>query len=176
MSEEIAPLDVNVEDQDANDLIVLQAKDGFHCTVKRRVVQLSQVISTMTRGSERTVLLENIHGKILQKVIEFLEYYIDFPLSEIERPLRSSDMKKVVGDWYANYVNVPQDELFELITASNYLGIGPLLDLTCAKVAAMIKGKTPREIIAKFNIQNDFTPEEEDAVRAEQRWAEEEDS
>ncbi len=37
----------------------------------------------------------------------------------------------------------------------------------------MIKGKTPEEIRKTFNIQNDFTPEEEDQIRRENEWAEE---
>ena len=36
----------------------------------------------------------------------------------------------------------------------------------------MIKGKTPEEIRAHFNIQNDFTPEEEEEVRRENAWCE----
>ena len=75
--------------------------------------------------------------------------------------------------WYANYVTVEQDILFELILAANYLDIKPLLDLTCATVASMIKGKTPEEIRKVFNIVNDFTPEEEAQVREENKWCEE---
>ena len=47
------------------------------------------------------------------------------------------------------------------------MDIKSLLDLTCAKVASMIKGKTPEEIRKTFNIVNDFTPEEEAQVREE---------
>ena len=60
-----------------------------------------------------------------------------------------------------------------LLQAANYMDIKPLLDLTCAKVASMIKGKTPEQIRKTFNITNDFTPEEEEAVRTENSWAEE---
>jgi hypothetical protein len=56
------------------------------------------------------------------------------------------------------------------VQAANYMDIKPLLDLTCAKVASMIKGKTPEQIRKTFNITNDFTPEEEEAVRAENKW------
>ena len=56
--------------------------------------------------------------------------------------------------------------------AANYLNIKTLLDLTCKTVADMIKGKTPEEIRAHFNIQNDFTPEEEEEVRRENAWCE----
>jgi hypothetical protein len=55
--------------------------------------------------------------------------------------------------------------------AANYLNIKSLLDLTCKTVADMIKGKTPEEIRAHFNIQNDFTPEEEEEVRWPHRAA-----
>lgn len=53
------------------------------------------------------------------------------------------------------------------------MDIKPLLDLCCAKVASMIKGKTPEAIRKTFNIVNDFTPEEEAAIIAENKWAEE---
>ena len=47
------------------------------------------------------------------------------------------------------------------LQAANYLDIKSLLDLTCKRVADMIKGKKPEEIRKEFNIVNDFTSEEE---------------
>lgn len=46
------------------------------------------------------------------------------------------------------------------------------MDLTCAKVASLIKNKTPEQIREQFNIENDFTPEEEARVREENKWCE----
>ena len=63
--------------------------------------------------------------------------------------------------------------LFELIMASNYLDIKTLLDLACAKVASQIKNKSVHEIRQFFNIENDFTPEEESQIMEENKWAEE---
>jgi len=77
-----------------------------------------------------------------------------------------------VSEWDSEYVNIEQEVLFELILAANYLDSKSLLDLTCAKVASMIKGKTTEEIRKQFNIVNDFTPEEEAQVREENRWCE----
>ena len=61
--------------------------------------------------------------------------------------------------------------MFDLILAANFLDIKPLLDVTCEAVAMMIKGKTPEEIRATFHLKNDFTPEEEEAILLENRWA-----
>jgi len=66
--------------------------------------------------------------------------------------------------------------LMTVLQAANYLDIKALLDVGCKTVANMIKGKSPEEIRKTFNIQNDFTPEEEDQIRRENEWAEEYDS
>jgi S-phase kinase-associated protein 1 len=59
------------------------------------------------------------------------------------------------------------------LSAANFLDIKALLDVGCKTVANMIKGKSPEEIRKTFNIQNDFTPEEEEQIRRENEWAEE---
>ena len=82
-------------------------------------------------------------------------------------------MTEIVQEWYATFVAVDQEFLFELILAANYMDIKPLLDLTCATVASMIKGKTPDEIQKHFNIDNQLTPEEEAQIREENKWCEE---
>lgn len=102
-----------------------------------------------------------------------MKYHADNPPKEIEKPLKSANMADVVSQWDAEFVDLDQETLFELILAANYMDIKPLLDLTCAKVASLIKGKTPEQIRKTFNIQNDFTPEEEEVVRQENKWAEE---
>ena len=57
---------------------------------------------------------------------------------------------------------------------SGAVDIKDLLDLTCKTVAEYIKQcKTPEEIRLRFNIPNDFTPEEEEEVRKENAWCEE---
>jgi len=117
--------------------------------------------------------LPNVKSSILAKVIEFAQHYKVEPMNEIEKPLKSANMAEVVQEWYSNFITVEQEVLFELILAANYMDMKPLLDLTCATVASLIKGKTPEEIRKTFNIVNDFTPEEEAQVREENKWCEE---
>jgi len=119
------------------------------------------------------VPLPNVKSKVLGKVIEFMQHHVDKPMAAIEKPLRSDKMDEVCKDkWDATYINVPQELLFEIILAANYMDIKDLLDLSCAKVASLIKGKTPAEIRKTFNITEDFTPAEEIKVRVDNPWLE----
>ena len=119
------------------------------------------------------VPLPNVKSHVLRKVIGFCEHHDQEPMTEIVKPLKSKDMKDVVQTWYAEFVNLDQVLLFELILAANYLDIKPLLELSCAKVASLIKNRSIPEIRKFFNIENDFTPEEEAQIIEENKWAEE---
>jgi len=164
-----------LDDTSANVDLKLVSQDEERFTVSRKVAMMSELVKTMIENDkeERELPLPNVKGSTLAKVVEYLKYHAETPAKEIEKPLKSSNMAEVVSQWDAEYVEVEQELLFELILAANYMDIKPLRDLSCAKVASLIKGKTPEQIRKQFNIQNDFTPEEEEAVRAENKWAEE---
>jgi len=115
---------------------------------------------------ETPIPLLNITGAILDKVIKYCEHHKDDAPAPEYQP-----GAEIVG-FDADFVKVDQSTLFEMILAANFLDIKPMLDLTCKTVAKMITGKTPEEIRAQFNIQNDFTPAEEEQVRKENAWAE----
>eukprot|EP01083_Nonionella_stella_P017571 49165_1 len=160
-----------------NETINLMSKEGDPFAVEVGVAQMSELVKSMMEdeGDDEIaeIPLPNVKAQILKKVIEFCQHYKTEPMNEIEKPLKSSEMSEVVQKWYADFVNVEQPVLFELILAANFMDIKPLLDLTCATVASMIKGKTPEEIRRTFNITNDFSPEEEAQVREENKWCEE---
>ena len=103
-------------------------------------------------------------------------------MKEIEKPLKSNNMAENVEKWDAEFIDLDDTELFKIVNAANYLMIQSLLDLSCAKIASYIKGKSTQEIRDRFNIVNDFTEEEEEKVvflhvishlqiRQENRWA-----
>lgn len=82
-----------------------------------------------------------------------------------------ADAKAELDAWDKDFVHVDQGTLFELILAANYLACESLLSLTCETVASMIRGKSPEQIRATFNIKKDFTPEEEQQLLRENQWA-----
>lgn len=75
-----------------------------------------------------------------------------------------------VQQWYAHFVAVDQQTVIELACAAHHMDIKPLVSLTCATIASLIKGKTPEEIRNRFHVTNDFTPEEEAQIMEENGW------
>jgi S-phase kinase-associated protein 1 len=100
----------------------------------------------------------------------------DFP--DCPKPIPTSDLTVLLTEDDAKLL-LPLSEgrekttLFELILLANKVGCSGVLDIGCMMVAALIKGKNPEQIRQTFDITNDFTPEEEAAVSAENKWAEE---
>ena len=109
---------------------------------------------------------------MLRKVIEWCEHHRGDPPATNEEESDTRKRTTEIEEWDQKFMQVDQEMLFEIILAANYMDIKALLDVGCKTVANMIKGKSPEEIRKTFNIQNDFTPEEEDQIRRENEWAE----
>ena len=57
-------------------------------------------------------------------------------------------MERIVADkWDADYINkMNKKTIFQVILGANYMDLPSLLHLGCAKIATLIKGKSPEEI------------------------------
>ncbi|SSD59221.1 probable Suppressor of kinetochore protein 1 [Saccharomycodes ludwigii] len=123
-------------------------------------------------GDNENILIPvpNVRSSVLEKVIEWAEHHRDSKFPDEE----DDDSRKTapIDAWDREFLKVDQEMMYEIILAANYLNIKPLLDAGCKVVAEMIRGRTPEEIRRTFNIVNDFTPEEEAAIRRENEWAE----
>lgn len=158
--------------------IKLLTADGEICDVERDVIAVSTTIKNMMDHSEvgaeddEPIPVQNVTANILKRVITWAQYHKNDRTDredDDQREKRSDD----ISAWDTDFLKVDQGTLFELLLAANYLGIDGLLDAACKTVANQIKGKGPDEIRKTFNIQNDFTPEEEAEVRHENQWVEE---
>ena len=143
------------------DSIQLVSKDNQVFTVNARSIILSSLIQDMIEENEDEmprIPVPNVEGKTLEKVIEYCNYHYDKPIEEIEKPLKG-DVNDYICEWDKKFLEMEQHVLIDVIMASNYLNIKSLLDLTCAKIASMIRGKSPQQIRDIFGIENDFTKE-----------------
>jgi S-phase kinase-associated protein 1 len=153
------------------------SKDGVKFAVPRPVAQMSVTIKEMLEDleeSEQEIPLPEVTAAYFEKVIAYCERHHYYPeVSTDPNWTPESKRSDDIVPWDANFINLPQEDIFQIILAANYLNIKNLLDLGCKTVANMIKGKTPEEIRKLFNIKNDFTPEEEEQIRRENAWCEE---
>jgi S-phase kinase-associated protein 1 len=152
--------------------ITFVSSDGEKFQINEIAARRSQLIKGVIDDfpDDPEVPLHNVKSNILEKIIKYLEYYKDNEPREIERPLSSGNFNECVDAWDFQFIDLELDQIFELILSANYMDIKPLMELASAKVASIIKGKTPEEIRKTFNIQNDFTPEEEAQIREENQW------
>ncbi|ORX40991.1 SconCp [Kockovaella imperatae] len=168
------------------DSVILQTSDDEQFTVEKKVAERSAMIKSMLEdlpSQDSMIPLPNVSSSVLAKVLEYCDHHKNEPLPAADADADDSRKKtSEIGDWDSNLSQVDQEMLFEIILAANYLDIKPLLDVGCKTVklttdqslsSNMIKGKSPEQIRTLFNIQNDFTPEEEEQIRKENEWAEE---
>ncbi|KAI1072779.1 uncharacterized protein FIESC28_11351 [Fusarium coffeatum] len=157
----------------------LASNDSANIEVDRVVAERSMLIKNMLEdvGDEsitqsNPIPIPNVNEAVLRKVIEWCEYHRNDPPQAQDDESDARKKTTDIEEWDQKFMQVDQEMLFEIILASNYLDIKPLLDVGCKTVANMIKGKSPEEIRKTFNITNDFTPEEEEQIRRENEWAE----
>lgn len=145
--------------------LVSKEQEAFE--VPRAVALRSITIKDMMEdtGMDVPVPLPMVGSRVLTKVIEYCTYH-----HRAEEDQTPEDATRV---WDRDFLKLDDESLFSMILAANYLNIKPLLDLACKAVADEIKGKTPDEIRTRFNIKNDFTPEEEEEVQKENAWCSE---
>ena len=157
---------------DAVKKIILVSTDSQKKEITKKAVERSGLVKGIIEDYPDDAIfpLAKVKGNILDKIIEYLNHYENEDPKEIEKPLPSANFKECVGEWDFNYINIELDLIFEIILAANYMDIKPLLELASDKVASHMKGKTTEEIRKMFNIQNGFTPEEEQQIIEENKW------
>ncbi|WFD35447.1 TATA-binding protein-associated factor mot1 [Malassezia cuniculi] len=158
-------------------MVVLTTSDNEQFTVDRDVAERSLLIKQMIEDigeSDMPIPLPNVSSSVLTKVLEYCNHHRNDPPSSLDDADEMRRRATDISEWDAKFIQVDQEMLFEIILAANYLDIKSLLDIGCKTVyvvpadsANMIKGKQPEEIRKLFNIQNDFTPEEEAQIRRE---------
>lgn len=155
-------------------LITLESNDKKQFEVSEAAARVSGQLREMIESgsAEGVVPLPNIAAATLERVVQYLNKHAEPAANRRNKALRSA-AEKELKKWNAEFVDGlgTDDAFFDLIVAADYLEIDELLDEGCKKIARVMKGKTPEQIRAIFDIPDDFTPQEKEEMRHEYAWA-----
>ena len=153
--------------------LILLSRENTQVPCLRNAALLSRTVASFLDGTEEDdapmIPLPNVPTAILLRIVEFLE----------RRWAACGDSDEVPSahaEWQQQFAHNPSQfhqETIDLLLAANFMDVPSLVTLCCQELASHIKGKTPEEIRAEFNIPNDFTPEEEEEIRKENAWCDE---
>merc|ERR1719454_81470 len=111
---------------------------------------MCNLIKSIVEGDSDVTRIEikKVAGDVLELIVNYLKHHRGTVPAEIAKPIRSVKMEKIVEDeWDAKFVNnLSKRSIFQVILGANYMDIKSLLHLGCAKIATLIKGKSPEEI------------------------------
>jgi S-phase kinase-associated protein 1 len=162
-------------------LIVLQSCESrpTQFRINRRAARLSKVLSGLADDAppeeEVVIPLPNVSDRVLALVVQYLTHHAERPPLPLPKPL-SSDVSEHVSDWDKNYIRKLVDDFgdtgvekykntIEVMLVADHLGIESLVDLACAVLASVMKDKEPQEIRDEFDVEEDFSADEEAKLR-----------
>ena len=162
---------MTMENKTIERIMKLQTLDEKVVDVSKKVIEKLVMIKEMVLDEFETdefwqkqeiVPLKNISSNTLNLIIKFVELGDDTTGEESETK-KERDSKK---EKFFN--GVEKHDLFDVLTATNFLNYKEMLKVGCKHVANYIKGKTPNEMREYFEVEDDFTPEERKELNIEE--------
>lgn len=165
--------------------ITLESSDEKKFVVDRVLFSsCSKIVSMMLDDydqkdieGEVVIPITTITGDILQKIIEYMEWHHAHPFVQADAEMENESKDKVpstfICEWDLKFLEMDWPKIFDLLMAVNWLDYTNLFNVLTQHIANTVKGKSTEEIRTTFNIVNDFTPEEEEQIKKENEWCEE---
>ena len=145
--------------------------------------QIMHMVDDLAEADEDLEIpLMEIEPEIFDLVAEYLEFHAGNPTKEFATPITTSDIRELVGEWDANFIDfknvevdgiIPVDQtdrLRKIAQAAMYLGCTPLLRLAGLKVATVIRHRDVRQIRQTFGLDPEMTSEEIRRAKTENPW------
>lgn len=147
--------------------IKLKSKDEKEFSISEKAVKRSKLIEGIIEDYQdnKIIPLPDVDGKILEKIIEYLNHYENSEPKIIKKPLKNYKMNEAFEKWDYDYINnMNIEDIINLLNASNYMDIDSLVQLCKNKIAYDIIEKPIDEVINIFKINNDLSEEENELM------------
>ena len=103
----------------------------------------------------------------LEFVLEWMNYHKKVAPRVVQRPMKTDNMKELVGQWDANFINKSNDMVYCIMVTANFLGVPALVELCCVRIVSLMINKPPHIIKKNLGLPEEFTPEFEAKLREE---------
>eukprot|EP01083_Nonionella_stella_P030901 84673_1 len=166
--------DVQGLDDEDDGTIRLVSCDGESFELPTKFAIHSNLVKSIREGDihANDISIKKVEKDTLELIVKYLNHHKGKAPVDIKKPIRSVKMDKIVEDvWDAEFINsLTTKVIFQVILAANYMDIKSLLHLGCAKIATMIKGKSPDEIKSILSAESPpCTPMQDTAPKEEQK-------
>ncbi len=146
-------------------ITIVSIKDGTKIELDKKCVRLSGLLKNLAEeyNDDNEMPIPDIDGDVLKKIAVYLEHYKDEDPKDVPKPLVKYDIKETYGEWDETYISEFSNDkafLFRLMEASNYLDCRSLLELSCSKVAVLIKDYSGKQMVEYFGLEEDMNEEQ----------------
>jgi hypothetical protein len=118
-------------------------KEGDKLAISPSVIEHNILLQEIFEDDHCEISLSMVNTKDLVRVIQFCNYYDRNPFTPFLKPITKFNIE---DSWYHTFVDLPREELFNLIHVANYLDNQPLLELLSAKISTMMRGLSLSEV------------------------------
>jgi S-phase kinase-associated protein 1 len=135
--------------------ISINTNDNITFEVPENLLTYSNMLSYALEDKDcNSIDLSLIDSKQFSCFLEFVKELDNNKgkFSKLPKPIIDTSLKTYLQEWEVNFIDniYKNGMLAKLADASNYLDVQPLLDLVCAKIAALLKGKINSNEIDKI--------------------------
>ena len=161
---------------------IITKSDTFDVTdtlvVDNDVISMSSTLSNIlldTSNSNEPINLTNISTASMESIIDFcIQYNLDDSIKEFDESfLKNKDFKReitITHEYLNKVARREKSDLICMLIDADYLGLDALVEFIAKALANMIKGKNPEELREEFDIENNYTEEEERLMFLETTW------
>ena len=169
-------------------MVYLISNDGQRTSVAKDDLILESKLAKETLDNDTELNVDGASSNTLKNIVTFINIQreamenrflplpylilVDGKIKNMKMNFDFNSVNKVHSDYVKSF---PIQELSDIALVAHYLDMPALMDLVCAYFASILKTHTIEENRNIFKIQNDFTPEEEERIRAESQWWDEQE-
>ena len=158
----------------------LKSEDNQVFEVEVESLKLSKFLMDLINDfpdDEDEITINQVDGKNLKLIVDYLNQYKNKKIKEIPKPLPSGDLKLYLDEWDYNYINpLSLEESIDLLNAAQSLDINELINLISAKIASEMLIGTVDEVVEKFRLKEEVKEEEKSEIKEDKNEIKEEKS